>query len=313
MNVRAAERLDDEGDESPQPAAAEVAVAVASPARSRAHWRSRFAARFFGVHVAAVAGVVWLGWSWTGLLLALGLYVVRMFFLTAGFHRYFSHRAFKTSRAMQLLLAIGGTLCVQKGVLWWASKHRLHHRHSDEPQDPHSPKQWGFWESHIGWVLQHEHSRTDFDRVKDLARFPELRWLDRHYLLPPLALAVVLLVTGGAFALFWGFLFSTVLLWHGTFTINSLSHLLGRRRYATSDDSRNNFALALITLGEGWHNNHHHYQSSANQGFRWWEVDLTYYGLKVMAWLGLIWDVRRAPADVVFASAATAVPARRDP
>jgi stearoyl-CoA desaturase (delta-9 desaturase) len=231
--------------------------------------------------------------------LAGALYVGRMFFLTAGFHRYFSHRSFKTSRAVQFLLALGGTLCVQKGVLWWASRHRIHHNHSDEALDPHSPKQWGFWEAHIGWVLRDEHSRTVWNAIRDFARFPELRWLDRHYLLPPLALAAALWLVGGAWAMLWGFVVSTVLLWHGTFSINSLAHLIGRRRYATSDDSRNSFVLAILTLGEGWHNNHHRYQSSANQGFRWWEIDLTFYVLLLLARLGVVWDVRRAPAHIV--------------
>lgn len=278
------------------PAATDDAPVLARP---RVRWRSVHVLRFFGVHVLALAAVLWLGWSWTGVALALTLYFVRMFFLTAGYHRYFSHRSFKTGRVVQFLLALGGTTCLQKGVLWWASMHRHHHRFSDQPQDPHSPRHRGFWMSHMLWVLSDEHGRTQWARVRDLARFPELRWLNRHYLVPPLALAAALLAIAGPWGVVWGFAVSTVLLWHGTFTINSLAHVIGRRRYPTTDDSRNSFPLALITLGEGWHNNHHHYQSSANQGFRWWELDVTYYVLRVLAILGVVSDVRRAPTHVV--------------
>ena len=253
---------------------------------------------FYAVHLVAVAGVIWLGWSWTGVALALALYVVRMFGVTAGYHRYFSHRTFRTSRVMQFLLALLGTTAIQKGVLWWAAHHRRHHKHSDEPEDIHSVRQRGFLWAHMGWFLAHDHNDTDWDRIKDLSRFPELKWLNRWHMVPVVALAVLLLVIGGAWALTWGFFVSTVLLWHGTFTINSLAHVFGRRRYVTSDDSRNSWILALITLGEGWHNNHHHYQRSVNQGFYWWEFDFSYYALRVMSWFRLVRDLHRTPRHV---------------
>ena len=254
---------------------------------------------FWGVHVAAVAGVIALGWSWTGLALALALYYARMFFVTGAYHRYFSHRTYKTSRWFQFLLAFGAMSSAQKGVLWWAAHHRRHHRTSDTPEDVHSPRQHGFWYAHIGWILARDHEQTSGDDIKDMARFPELRWLDRWFVVPPVALAVALFAAGGAHALFWGFFVSTALCWHGTFTINSLSHVWGRRPYATDDDSRNNFVLALVTMGEGWHNNHHHYMNSANQGFRWYQLDLTYYVLRALAAVGLIWDLKRAPQHIV--------------
>jgi stearoyl-CoA desaturase (Delta-9 desaturase) len=253
---------------------------------------------FFLVHVAAVAGVFWLGWSWSGLLLALGLYVVRMFGVTGAYHRYFSHRTYKTSRPFQLVLALLAMTSVQKGVLWWAAHHRHHHRMSDMPGDTHSVLQDGFWWSHVGWILAPQNHATDFDKVKDLARFPELRFLNRLYYLPAIALAVGLYLAGGMWALYWGFAVSTTLLWHGTFTINSLTHVFGNRRYATTDNSRNNLWLALITLGEGWHNNHHYYQRSTNQGFYWWEVDVTFYVLKALSWVGLVWDLHTPPPHV---------------
>ena len=221
--------------------------------------------------------------------------------VTAGYHRYFAHRAFKTSRVFQFLLAVGAQSAAQKGVLWWASHHRWHHKYSDTEKDIHSPGRRGFWYAHIGWVVRGAWTETDFSQVPDLAKYPELRFLNRPgvQLLPTVGLALAFLSIGGVHALVWGFFVSTVLLWHGSFSINSLSHLFGRRRYATGDESRNNWLLAILTTGEGWHNNHHHYQSAANQGFRWWELDVTYYVLRLLALFGLVWDIRRPPRDVV--------------
>ncbi len=253
---------------------------------------------FYLVHVAAVAGVWLLGWSWKGLLLAVVLYYVRMFGVTAGYHRYFSHKSFRTSRAVQLVFAVLAMTSSQKGVLWWASHHRAHHKFSDLPGDVHSAKRDGFWWSHVGWIVSTKYDATDESRVKDLLAYPELRWLDRHFLVPVVALGLGLFLAGGWWAFVWGLLVSTVLLWHGTFTINSLAHVFGRRRYATTDSSKNNLVLALITMGEGWHNNHHYYQRSVNQGFFWWEIDLTYYVLRAMAAVGLVWDLHTPPPRV---------------
>jgi stearoyl-CoA desaturase (delta-9 desaturase) len=219
-------------------------------------------------------------------------YFVRMFGITGGYHRYFAHRAYKTSRVFQFVLAWLGCSALQKGPLWWASHHRQHHRHSDTPNDPHSPHETSFWWSHVGWVLSEEHVETPWEAIPDWARYPELIWLDTFHWIPGITLAVLCYLLGGWSGLVWGFVVSTILVYHGTFTINSLSHLFGNRRYATSDDSRNNLLLALITLGEGWHNNHHHYQSSANQGFFWWEIDISFAVLRLCSWLRLVWDLR---------------------
>lgn len=264
---------------------------------------------FFLVHVVAVLGVFWLGWSWSGLALALALYAVRMFGVTGAYHRYFSHRTYKTSRPFQLVLAVLAMTSVQKGVLWWAAHHRHHHRMSDQPGDTHSVLQDGFWYSHVGWILTPDNHDTDLSRVKDLARYPELRFLDRFYYLPAIALGVGLFAAGGWWALYWGFTVSTTLLWHGTFTINSLTHVFGSKRYVTTDNSRNNFWLALITLGEGWHNNHHYYQRATNQGFFWWEIDVTYYVLKLLSWAGLVWDLHTPPPHVRGANLVVDAPA----
>jgi stearoyl-CoA desaturase (Delta-9 desaturase) len=266
---------------------------------------------FFAVHAVALATPFVAPFAWRWLALAAALYSVRMFAITAGYHRYFSHRAFRTSRAFQLVLAVLGASSAQKGPLWWAAHHRDHHRYSDRPEDIHSPLQRGFWWSHVGWILATRYDATKLERVKDLARFPELRWLDRWHVVPPVALASGLFLAGGVPALLWGFFVSTALLWHGTFVINSLAHILGRRRYPTDDGSRNSFLLALVTFGEGWHNNHHFYPSTANQGFFWWELDLSYYALRALAAFGVVWDLRAPPVEIRYAHARD--PAARQP
>ena len=260
------------------------------------------ASPFFAIQLAALAGLFWFGWSWKGALLALALYYVRMFGVTGVYHRYFSHRTYKTSRVFQFLLALLAMTSVQKGVMWWASHHRTHHRNSDQPTDVHSVLQDGFWWSHVGWIVSRQYDATDLSKVRDLARFPELRFLDRYHVLVPIAYATSLWLLGGNWALFWGFFVSTTLLWHGTFTINSLTHVFGSQRYVTTDNSRNHWLLALITMGEGWHNNHHYYQRATNQGFFWWEIDATFYVLKVLSWLGLVWDLHTPPPHVLNAN-----------
>jgi stearoyl-CoA desaturase (delta-9 desaturase) len=252
------------------------------------------------VHLVAAAGVIFGGWSWSGLALAIGVYYVRMVVVTAGYHRYFSHRAFRTSRVFQFLLAVGAQSAAQSDVLWWASHHRYHHRHSDTPLDLHSVKQRGFWYAHLGWILK-DNWKVNLKLVPDLAKYPELRFLSRPGIsfLPAAVLGLAFLLVGGVHGLVWGFMVSTVLLWHGSFAINSLTHMFGSRRYVTKDNSRNQWLLAIITTGEGWHNNHHHYPSAANQGFFWWEFDLTYLVLLGLAKVGLIWDLQRPPASVL--------------
>jgi stearoyl-CoA desaturase (Delta-9 desaturase) len=264
-------------------------------------WR---ALPFASVHLACLAAF-FVRFRWSDVVLCLGLYYGRMFFVTAGYHRYFSHRSFKTSRAFQFVLAYLAMTSSQKGILWWAAHHRQHHRYSDQEEDIHSPLRDGFWWSHMGWILSDVYNATDFGSIRDLSKYPELRWLNRHFLVPPVSLAVGIFLLGGWSALIWGFFVSTVLLWHGSFIVNSLAHVFGRRRYATTDTSRNSLLIALVTMGEGWHNNHHHYMSSARQGFFWWEIDGTYYLLKALSWLGIVWDLRSPPTNVLSASTVT--------
>ncbi len=286
-----------------------AAVAVDDSREDRIDWLR--AAPFVAMHLACV-GVIWVGVSPIALIVAGALYAVRMFALTGFYHRNFSHRTFQTSRTVQFVFASIGASCAQRGPLWWAAHHRRHHRVADTPDDPHSPRVHGFWWSHAGWFLTPRNFRTDLARVPDLAKYPELRWLDRFDIAVPVLLAVAMyglgvllqqvaprLGTSGAQMLVWGFFVSTIVLFHATVTINSLAHRFGTRRFDTKDDSRNNVWLAVLTFGEGWHNNHHFFPGSSRQGFRWWEVDLTWYGLKLMSVLGLVRGLKPVPAWVL--------------
>ena len=279
----------------PTPALARGSVV---PPRIKLAWKDT---PFLLCHVAAL-GVFFVPFRWSLVALCVGLYLLRMFAITAGYHRYFSHRSYKTSRGFQLVLGVLGSLALQKGPLWWASHHRHHHRFSDRYGDLHSPGLQGFLWAHLGWFLGGANDEVDRESVADLVRFPELVWLDRHHAVPALFLAVGLFFAGGLPALLWGFFASTVLTWHATYAVNSLTHLFGRRRYRTRDDSRNSLWIALLTLGEGWHNNHHYYKAAARQGFFWWEVDVSYYLLRLLAAIGLVWDLKQPPRAVVASS-----------
>jgi stearoyl-CoA desaturase (delta-9 desaturase) len=242
------------------------------------------------IPLAAIFTGVRLSW----VLLGVATYVVRMFCITAGYHRYFAHRSYRLSRVPQFLLALGGASAAQKGPLWWASTHRDHHRFTDTERDPHSPQK-GFWWSHVGWILSGKET-GGHDKIKDFAKYPELRFLDNHDWIAPWVLGVACYLIGGWGGLVIGFFWSTVLLWHATFAVNSLSHMVGRRRFGTDDTSRNSALVAFFTLGEGWHNNHHHCPASTRQGFRWWEYDLSYYLLRLLSLVGVVRDMKQPPA-----------------
>lgn len=271
--------------------------------RSKGNIRVLESPSFILIHLGCLL-VVWSGISRAAVIICVGLYFVRMLGITVGYHRYFSHRSFKTTRFFQFVLACLGASAAQQGPLWWAAHHRYHHKHPDTTSDIHSPIIQGFWWSHVGWLFCPEFNKTNFGMVPDLMKFRELRIIDRFNFLPPALLAVALFVfgqllghyvpksdTSGFQMLVWGFFISTVLLYHGTFTVNSLAHLFGTRRFNTKDNSRNSFLVAVITLGEGWHNNHHYLPSSEQQGFYWWEVDVSHYTIKLLSWLGLVWDL----------------------
>ena len=273
----------------------------------KVNWRDSIG--FFAIHLACIL-VIWAGISWIAVLALIATYGIRMFAITAGYHRYFSHRSYKTTRFFQFIMGFIGSSAAQKGPLWWAAHHRHHHRHSDQEEDIHSPRK-GLWWSHVGWILCDKYKCAHLKLVHDLQKFPELRFLDRFHLIAPVSLALILfglgatinyyfphLGTSGFQLLIWGFFLSTVLLYHGTFTVNSLAHVIGRRRFETSDDSKNSFLISMITLGEGWHNNHHRFPSSERQGFYWWEIDVSHYILRLLSWLRIVWDLRTPPAKV---------------
>ena len=258
---------------------------------------------FVAMHLACL-GVIWVGVSPVAAWVAAGLYVLRVFALTAFYHRYFSHRSFRTSRPVQFLFAFIGATAAQRGPIWWAAHHRHHHVVSDAPEDPHSPHQHGFWHSHACWFLTGQHFGTDDRRVRDLLKYPELRFLDRYAMVAPLLLALALyalgswlaatrpeLGTSGGQMVIWGFFVSTVAVYHVTFLVNSLAHRWGTRRYETTDDSRNNWLVAIVAYGEGWHNNHHAYPRMAKHGHRWWEFDITWQAIRLLRATGLVWDV----------------------
>lgn len=259
---------------------------------------------------AIFTGATWFDWAMCAF-----FYFFRMFWITGGYHRYFSHNAYKTSRWFQFVIAFMAQTSAQKGALWWAAHHRHHHRHSDTPSDPHSMKLYGFWYSHVGWIVGPDYKETNFKTMGDFAKYPELVWLNKYYLVPPVVLALTIMALGGIVdggsitmmfssvgfsALFIGFFLSTVITYHGTFTINSIMHKFGDQRYETGDESKNSIWLALLTLGEGWHNNHHYYEVASRQGFFWWEVDITWYILKMFSWMGLIWDLKGVPDHIKF-------------
>jgi len=266
----------------------------------------------FAILHAGCLGVIWTGWSPVAVGVAVAFYFIRMFAVTGVYHRYFSHKTYSTSRVGQFFLALWGGTTVQRGPLWWAYHHRHHHLHSDDEEDAHSPHVHGFWWSHIGWITSRKNFPTDYSKVRDLARFPELVLLNRFDTIVPMLTGFAIWGLGWFLEihapqlgttkwqmLWWGFFVSTTALFHGTSCINSMAHLMGRRRFQTSDDSRNSFILAVITLGEGWHNNHHRYQSATRNGFYWWEIDPTYYGLKLLSWTGLIWGLKPVPQTVL--------------
>jgi len=263
---------------------------------------------FIILHLGCL-GVIWTGWSWAAVITAAVLYFVRMFAITGLYHRYFCHRAYHTSRVTQFLFALLGLTAVQRGPLWWASVHRHHHAHSDEEVDAHSPVWKGFLWSHVGWLTSSRNFPTDYRLVKDLAKFPELVFLNRFDLIGPLLLVVATygfgallqtlgVSTSGWQMVVWGFFISTTILFHATCAVNSFAHTLGSKRFKTDDESRNSLILALFTLGEGWHNNHHHYQASARQGFYWWEIDISYYIIRTLGALGIVWDIKGVPEKV---------------
>ncbi len=265
---------------------------------------------FFLVHVLCL-GVVWTGWSTFAVFFAVIMYLLRMFSITAFYHRYFSHHAFQTNRFLQFIFAVWGCSALQRGPLWWAAIHRHHHIYADTDKDLHSPVRQGFFWSHIGWILAYENKRTRIEYLKDWLTFPELVFMDKFaYVIPIIEAPIIFIIghllsiyrpefnTNGVQLLIWGFFISTVLSSHATFTINSIDHMYGSRRYNMQNTSRNNIMTAIVTLGEGWHNNHHHFPITARAGFYWWELDVTYYLLVILSWLRIVKNLTPLPDKI---------------
>ena len=265
---------------------------------------------FVGIHLGCLA-VFWVGFSWAALAMCVSLYFIRMFAITGGYHRYFSHRSYKTGRVFQCILAVLGSSCAQKGPLWWASHHRHHHQYSDTEEDIHSAHVQGVWWSHVGWILSTQFVEPRLELIKDFLKYPEILFVEKWNTVIPVILAFMVycfgvelnhvaphLGTSGPQMLIWGMFVSTTLLYHGTFLVNSVTHLFGKKRFVTGDESRNSLLVALVTMGEGWHNNHHRYPGSERQGFYWWEIDTTHYILKALSWLGIVWDLRVPPERI---------------
>jgi stearoyl-CoA desaturase (delta-9 desaturase) len=268
-----------------------LSTAIRRGERERVSWRTSMP--FFLCHLIPLAAI-FTGVTTEAVVLGVVLYVARMFFITVGYHRYFAHRTYRMARLPQFLLAFGGTTAVQQGPLWWAANHRDHHRYADTDRDPHTPQK-GFWWSHVGWVLAPAYKQVDYATISEFSKYPELRFIDRHDWIGPWALGLASFLIAGWSGLVIGFFASTVVLWHATFLVNSVAHVFGYRRYATADTSRNSAIVAVLTMGEGWHNNHHHYPASARLGFRWWELDMGFGLLRALSWVGVVKDLRQPP------------------
>ncbi|MGQ4001425.1 acyl-CoA desaturase [Francisellaceae bacterium CB300] len=258
---------------------------------------------FTAMHIACI-GVFFITWNITALVVFLSTFFIRTFALTAGYHRYFAHKSFQTSRAFQFILALVGSWASQNGPLWWSGHHRYHHIHSDKPTDLHTPKN-GFIQAHFGWVFVPKNDTVDPKFTKDWIKFPELVWLDKYchlsfaaYLIGLFALGSLLatlfpaLNTSGLTFVLCGGIFSTVLLYHTTFSVNSICHIFGRKDNETSDNSRNNWLVALLTFGEGWHNNHHKFAYSVRNNLKFWQIDITYIILCILRKCRIVWDFK---------------------
>lgn len=246
------------------------------------------------------------GYSFTALITFLILYLARLFVITGFYHRYYSHQSYQTSRWLQFILTLIGTSAGQQGPLSWATSHITHHQHADTRGDPHSPVLTSGLYAHIGWLMQKDALPTNDKLVKPFLKFPEIVFLDRYHYLGTTGLIISLALLGtflsthhpelGTSALqlvSWGFILSTLLILHGACLVNSVAHLYGYRRFRTTDNSHNVWWLFPLTLGDNWHNNHHHTPRSASFSYAWWEVDIIYLCILLLEKSGLVWNVKR--------------------
>ncbi len=245
-------------------------------------------------HLGAIAALFM--FSWKALFIALVVYwVAGSLGIGMGYHRLLTHRGYKCPKWLEYFLTVCATLSLEGGPVFWVATHRVHHQLTDKPGDPHSPRDGGFW-AHMGWIIT---GKTFHNKSTDLLAYvPDLRkdkfhlWISEYHWVPITTLGVLLLVLGGWSVMMWAIFLRTVVLLHSTWFVNSGTHMWGSTRFATDDDSRNLWWVAYLTFGEGWHNNHHAHPQSARHGLAWYEVDMNWYGIKTLQWLGLIWDVK---------------------
>jgi stearoyl-CoA desaturase (delta-9 desaturase) len=245
--------------------------------------------------------------SWRALLVTILLYWASVGLgISMGYHRLHTHRSYKLPRALEYFLAFCGTLSLEGGPIFWVATHRIHHQYSDKPGDPHSPRD-GAWWSHIGWLLVGESKHNDTKLMSkyapDLARDPFYATLNTYHWIPIVVVSALLLIFGGLPMLLWATCMRLTFGLHATWTVNSITHLWGTRRFQTRDDSRNNVLIALITFGEGWHNNHHAHPTSARHGLAWYEIDFSWIQISILKFFGIAKAVRVAKTH-------TAIPER---
>jgi fatty-acid desaturase len=258
-------------------------------------------------HVCAIVALFMFSWK----VLAFGLFmwwIAESLGIGMGFHRLLTHRGYKTPKWMEYFLTVCGTLALQGGPIGWVATHRLHHQNSDKEGDPHSPRDGGFW-AHMGWIITGDaiHNKTTelLPYVPDLRKDKFMIWISKWHWVPLAILAVAVLVVGGWRYVMWGIFLRTVVGLHATYLVNSATHMWGSRRFLTHDTSTNNFWVAMLSFGEGWHNNHHAHPQSARHGLAWYEFDLNWYGISALRTLGLAWDVKLPSLQRAAAKATT--------
>ena len=248
------------------------------------------------VHTGAVAALFLFNWRAFASAVLL-VWIATGFGISLGYHRLHTHRSYKVPRLLEYFFAVCGTVTLEGGPIFWVAVHRIHHQKSDQPGDPHSPRE-GAWWSHMGWILfgeaKHNNTRLMAKYAPDLAKDRFYVWLNDYHWIPPVIVGLMLLVVGGLPMFLWGGCLRTVVGLHATWAVNSVTHLWGSRRFATRDDSRNNWWVALFTFGEGWHNNHHAHPSSARHGLAWYELDISWITIKFLKHLGVARSVRVA-------------------
>ena len=245
-------------------------------------------------------------WSWPGLITAVILYwVAGSLGIGMGIHRLITHRGYKVPKLVEYFLVTCGTLAIEGGPIQWVVTHRIHHAHTDQHGDPHTPREGGWW-AHIGWILRgtaQDHDRPTIERyAPDLIKNRYYVWLNRYFYVPSILLGLALLTFGGWQVMLWGLFLRVTVALHATWLVNSATHMWGRKRFETGEDSRNNWWVALLTFGEGWHNNHHAHPTSARHGLRWYEIDFNWWGIRVLQGMGLAQKIKRVRFDRTLAA-----------